>query len=401
MLYLYDRKPAESIVRQRYEIKNAVKFFKSKGIQTKIISGLQELYQKTSDDIESIFIPYALFRDDLISLVSYCNSAHIPVITMRIYPNQLPNSTYSTITRDLNACMQKILSYFIYNTSKTPKVAYFGVTPNTLVDIDKINAFYSLYSEMKPDDVYFNESSFIDCFNAFYDRRNEYDAIIFANSYIAIAFNEIMMKRDKACLDKLLTVSFLDSTLSHLCYTDLTLMLYSDNSLLEAAAEIFKIIHKRKNITAMNVFLENHLMIGDSTHRLPAPDDKTAFDLVHQYYMSSRKAYFSSYKTNTISYDEDEYLRHICNIENLFNSCDNIDLIIILMLLKKSKNIDISKTLFLSPQTIKYRTKSMFNLLKTKNKVEFIEIMHRYIDLEKLEKYIKDKGYEKNILCFS
>ena len=117
--------------------------------------------------------------------------------------------------------------------------------------------------------------------------------------------------------------------------------------------------------------------------------------------MSSRKAYFSNYKTNTISYDEDEYLRHICNIENLFNSCDNIDLNIILMLLKKSKNIDISKTLFLSPQTIKYRTKSMFNLLKTKNKVEFIEIMHRYIDPEKLEKYIKDKGYEKNILCFS
>lgn len=382
-MYLYDSKNTSDFLNQDLIVKRAVKQLRQRGISTKIIEDVKKV--KAGDGC--LFIPYSFsykFRD----IIFYCNQKKIPVITVHVYPQHFLDCTYNTITRDPYVCMRQILAYFIYNIGPKPRISYFGMTSNTLVDVAKMDAIYSLYSEMKIEDFYFNDTGFADCFNSFYDKRNEYDAVICANSNIAIAFMEMMNERDPETAKRLTIISFLNTKISKLYHCPITIAAYSDDAIYDAVSATYKSFKKKADTISMNITLKNEIIVRESTHNMICPPEALIYELTAQYCVQNRFTSFASMEEREYDYTTDSMLAPILEVENLLNSTDDVDLKIMSMFLNGCKNSEISSRLFVSLQTVQYRSRIMFKILNVDNKSDFIKKVSRYISLEKLQNYI-------------
>ena len=72
-------------------------------------------------------------------------------------------------------------------------------------------------------------------------------------------------------------------------------------------------------------------------------------------------------------------------------SADITDLKIISAFLNSVKNTEVAEQLFISLQTVHYRSQAMFKILETENKRSFISIISEYISAPKLNEYIREK----------
>lgn len=368
-------------------VKDAARQLRTRGIMTKIVSTEEEVMEKLKSKDDCLFIPYS-FGIEFHSLLVYCNQKNIPVMTVHVYPQYFPDCTYNTITRDPYGSMRTILAYFIYNKGKNCKISYFGMTPNTMVDQAKMNALYSLYSPMKREDYYFNDKGFIDCFNRFYEHRKEYDAIVCANTRIAIAFFTVMNQRDPETAKRLMVVSFMSTKLSMLCHTPITIFAYDQNSIYDAVSSMNKCIKKQEYIMSMNFTLKTRFIIRESTRNMLCPPDGMIYDITSKYNFGNRSIEYEARSEKCVKYVEDPYLKDIVAIENLLDSVDELDLKIILLFLNNATNNDVSSKLYISIQTIQYRTRIMYKILNVVNKEEFIKILLKYIDLKRFQSFV-------------
>ena len=391
MMYLYFAETDNKINNFNHDfiVKNSIRQLRGRGIATRIIKSEDELKASLKSNEDCLFIPYS-FPAAYHSLLLYCNKKNIPIITVHVYPQYFPDCTYNTITRDPFACMRNILAYFIYNKGDNPKISYFGMSPNTLVDQAKMNAIYSLYSPMEKEDFYYNDTGFIDCFEKFYERRHEYDAVICANTNIAIAFLDLMKERDPKTAKRLMVVSFLRTKIAELYHTPITISAYNDNSIYDSVAVMYKNIKKQEYVQTMNFILKTKLLVKESSGNMLCPPEELVYDLTSKYYSGNRNVSYKTEEEVLVDYSYDPYLKNIILVGNLLDFADELDLKIINMFLKGYKNNDISNKLWISIQTVQYRSREMFKILGVSSKVDFVDILSKYISVERLQRYILD-----------
>ena len=391
MLYIYDSRYKEALD-DHYRAIAAVLELRKRGISPKLIKNKDDIKKLRGDYVDTLFIPFS-FSDDMHEILIECNRKKIPVITTHNYSDYFWDCEYSTISRNIKKCMRMILSYIRYNSKPEPKNAYFGTTPLAYSDRIKINTIYSIYSVMEYNDIYFNNSCFSDCFESFYANREKYDAVICANSYIAIAFIKQMNERDPECVKRIKTVSFLETKISNLYYTSVTIAAYNEDSIYDSAVKAYRMVNKNNYISSVNIELDNEMLIRESSGGKMPPND-LFYNLVPAYEYVRSFNYPKQNKDFT-DYVRDPYLKNIVFIERLLSGADITDLKIIAAFLKGAKNNDVAEQLFISLQTVHYRSQSMFKVLETKNKSCFINIILEYISPAKLNEYIKELEEQK------
>ena len=242
---------------------------------------------------------------------------------------------------------------------------------------------------MEYGDIYFNNSCFSDCFESFFENRNKYDAVICANSYIAVAFIKRMNERDPECVKRLKTVSFLETEISKLYYTSVTIAAYNETSIYDSAVKVYKMVNKNDFISSVNIELDNEMLIRESSGGEMPPNDLfynsvPAYEYARSFNYPKQSEYFTEYVN-------DPYLKNIVFIDRLLCSSDLTDLKIISAFLNGVKNTEVADQLFISLQTVHYRSQAMFKILETENKRSFIRIISEYISTPKLNEYIKEK----------
>lgn len=385
MLYIYDSRYEEALDDHIRAIA-AVSELRKRGVTLKLIKNNDlNILHGNGEDV--LLIPFS-FNKDMHDMLINCNKKGVPVITLHNYPDYFWDCYYSTIERDTKKCIRMLLAYIMYITNEKPKIAYFGTTPTAYSDRVKINTLYAIYDEMNQSDIYFNNSCFKDCFEKFYENRKRYDAVICANSYIAVAFIKCMRERDPECLNRLKIVSFLETKISRLYYTSVSIAAYDEESIYDSVIWAYKKLGKNSLITFINIELDNKIIIRESSGGA-LPDNNLFFSPTPSF-ESPRLMNYPEQSEAFTEYVKDPLLKNIVFIERLLTQADIIDLNIILMFLEGYKNADIAVKLLISVQTVHYRSQNMFRIMSADNKKNFINILSEYIDLEKLKEYVKE-----------
>ena len=388
MLYVYNS-GREDALDDYYRVLDALDELRKRGVAPRLINGEKELSRLKGNCADSLVIPFS-FRYEMYDLIAYCNRIRVPVITVHNYPNYFNDCAYSTISRDNFKCIRMVLSYIIYNTGKAPGIAYFGTTPSSLSDRPKIEALYSMYKPMEQGDIYFNDTCFSDCFERFFKNRKRYDALICANSYIAVAFLKTMRERDPEYLKKVITVSFLETKIAALYDISVTIAAYNKASIYDSVMKLYKMINKTGYISAVDIKLDNEMIIRESAQGVLPADDVFYSDAEYGYDKSRTVAYPTREKHFT-EYINDPYLKNIVLTERLLCSSDITDLKVMHAFLCGKKNKDISEELFISLQTVQYRSRRMLKALEVEKRGDFVKILSEYVNTEKLSNYIKSR----------
>ena len=86
------------------------------------------------------------------------------------------------------------------------------------------------------------------------------------------------------------------------------------------------------------------------------------------------------------TYYSDLEIDEMIKVETLLNACDADDLAILKGILKDKTYSHLAEELFMSTNGVKYKLKNMFHLCKVNSKIEFLDLIRKYIKTDISEK---------------
>lgn len=360
---------------------SAVKALNQKRIPTRSISNISDLSTLLSDNQSVFLIPYGITPPTL-KAIEFCNNNNIPVIAMHNIPEFAPEYIYSSTGSNNWILFSKIISYFKMH-GKTG-IAYFGINPNSKSDLVKAHHLYNMYQPFTTNDLFLIKENFSDCFSSFVDKRNEYDAVICPNDFIAVALMKKLSKIDPDYIKSHFIIGFMDSYISKLYHTSVTSVTYDIKAVLKAISTIYRALtHDRHNFNSVNIQLPNLINVRDSTQNAPLSEGHSLYKNLSD---SRPPILFPDF--NDFTYENDPEMSIILQIENMFENISQIDFCIIYEILSGSTNKTISEKLFISQQTLQYHTSHIFSAVNAKTKSDFINIISSYVSTANLGKFI-------------
>lgn len=360
---------------------SAVKALNQKRIPTRSISNISDLSTLLSDNQSVFLIPYGITPPTL-KAIEFCNNNNIPVIAMHNIPEFAPEYIYSSTGSNNWILFSKIISYFKMH-GKTG-IAYFGINPNSKSDLVKAHHLYNMYQPFTTNDLFLIKENFSDCFSSFVDKRNEYDAVICPNDFIAVALMKKLSKIDPDYIKSHFIIGFMDSYISKLYHTSVTSVTYDIKAVLKAISTIYRALTRdRHNFNSVNIQLPNLINVRDSTQNAPLSEGHSLYKNLSD---SRPPILFPDF--NDFTYENDPEMSIILQIENMFENISQIDFCIIYEILSGSTNKTISEKLFISQQTLQYHTSHIFSAVNAKTKSDFINIISSYVSTANLGKFI-------------
>lgn len=360
---------------------SAVKALNQKRIPTRSISNISDLSTLLSDNQSVFLIPYGITPPTL-KAIEFCNNNNIPVIAMHNIPEFAPEYIYSSTGSNNWILFSKIISYFKMH-GKTG-IAYFGINPNSKSDLVKAHHLYNMYQPFTTNDLFLIKENFSDCFSSFIDKRNEYDAVICPNDFIAVALMKKLSKIDPDYIKSHFIIGFMDSYISKLYHTSVTSVTYDIKAVIKAISTIYRSLTRdRQSFNSINIQLPNLINVRDSTQNAPLSEGHSLYKNLSD---SRPPILFPDF--NDFTYENDPEMSIILQIENMFENISQIDFCIIYEILSGSTNKTISEKLFISQQTLQYHTSHIFSAVNAKTKSDFINIISSYVSTANLGKFI-------------
>lgn len=359
----------------------AVKALNQKRIPTKSITDISDLSALLKDNQSVFLIPYGITQDTL-NAIKFCNYNDIPVIAMHNIPDFAPEYIYSSTGSNNWFLFAKIISYFKKHGKN--RIAYFGINPNSQSDLVKAHHLYNMYRPFSPDDLFCINKSFSECFENFVEKRNNYDAIICPNDFIAVALMKNLFPIDPDYIKSHFIIGFMDSYISKLYHTPLTSVTYDIKAVLKGISNIYRTLNRgRNNFNSINIQLPNLINVRDSTQNAPLAEGHCLFKN-----LSNVRPPLIFPDSINFTYENDPEMSIILQIENMFENINHIDFQIILEILSGSTNKTIGEKLFISQQALQYHTNHLYSSLNAKSKTDFINTLLPYINITNLSRFI-------------
>lgn len=359
----------------------AVKALNQKRIPTKSITDISDLSVLLRDSHSVFLIPYGITPDTL-EAIKFCNYNDIPVIAMHNIPDFAPEYIYSSTGSNNWVLFAKIISYFKKHGKN--RIAYFGINPNSQSDLVKAHHLYNMYQPFTPENLFCINKSFSECFASFVEKRNDYDAIICPNDFIAVALMKNLFPIDANYAESHFIIGFMDSYISKFYHTSITSITYDIKAVLKAISNIYRTLNRgRHNFNSINIQLPNLINVRDSTQNAPLAEGHCLYKN-----LSNSRPPLVFPDSIDFSYEKDPEMSIILQIENMFENINNIDFRIIYEILSGSTNKTISEKLFISQQTLQYHTSHLFSSINAKTKTNFIDILSPYINISNLGSFI-------------
>ena len=371
--------------------RHIIPFLKRKRIDIEYYKGYEDFERMRQDPTSVLYFPSSL-ETEHINTVKLCNLHDIPVLCVDsslLYG--VTDCHFSSISSSDQQSIPMLLSYCEQHGKKN--LAFWGANAH-YVDLNKLRTLYNFKENFVEDDMFFLEMDFEQCFERFFEKRYQYDAVICANDIYATYFLHKTRERDKDYLEKTFVISFMNTILAQVAEYSITSITY-DRSILESAVyDIYKNINKhREHYDGLSITLKTTIFPRNSTNDLPFSKDfslnQLPFSKPAVKLPTSIRSNGSHGKKNSNPVD------NALLVEQLLQSSDVNDLKIIYMFMEGYSNEETCSKLFLSLPTVKYRSSEMFRIVGVKNKKMFIDLIEKFVDPAKLQEYIVNLSNEE------
>ncbi len=383
MLYILHEKIKRESSTKIKRIVDLTKKLSYKKINIKIISTVDEAYTIFEDKDAVLFIPYK-GTNYYAQLIEDCNKCNVPVIIVKDDYIDFYNFYCCAITDNLNYYFKTLLTYF--NQYQKSSVAVFGANISSASDKQKIVGLYYTIPEFTSDDVYYKKQFIKDCFEEFFPKRYNYDSIVCAHDFCAMAFIKLMQENDPDYLKDRFVLGFSDTLLSRLYSTPITTTAYNLDDLVNAVHSIYLILKKSNSKKiAYNAKLECHLIARDSTYSLPVDPEFS----VNVTYHTKPEFVFPPYIVDSNFFD-DEIISDYLKIDDFITSITVTELKIVYYILNKMSKFEIANELLISEHTVKVYQKRIYLKAGVSGKQELYDLMAPNINLNYLKDYINE-----------
>ncbi len=381
MLYVLCEKFYGEMTLTKMDVLYLEKEFNLKKTAISVVDSIDAAYSVLQDKEAVLYIPYAI--DGYKRLIVDCSNCNIPVVVGFNHLDEFYDIYCNKIMSNMNYAALSLLKYFKQYNKK--RVAFFGANVRSDSDRKKVISLYSCLSNFDSCDVFYNEQYIEACFEKFYEKRYEYDAIVCAHDFCAMAFVELMNKKDPDYLKDRFVIGFSNKFLSRIFSYPITTISFEQKNFVDALYSIYRVLKKIKCHSTLNVMLKTCLLIRSSTLYQPysnATDNEIPV-------LKRNEFVFPQFDTE-VNFSKDNIICKYQKIENLLHIINITDLKIIYYMLQGLKNKEISSKIFIAEQTIKVYQRKILKKANVTDKQELLDLLTPYISLKYLGEYIKE-----------
>ena len=222
-----------------------------------------------------------------------------------------------------------------------------------------------------PDDaIFFYRERVDESFEAFWEKRENFDAVICPNDYVALCFIRYCEEHGLRVPEDLYVAAFSNRTLSRYCKPSITSMSINFVDVGECSYYAWE-------------FLENHKMEDHQIHIMTPSSlivrESTAYEM-HE--MDTENAILLDAAHQGGPFYSEPVIANVMHVENCLTQCDALNLKIIQGILNGESYDSIEDRLFLSRSALNYRLKKIFTYAQTQNRKEFESLFRHYFTKE-------------------
>ena len=309
-----------------------------------------EVFDTVPADAETVFLISADYNWTK-KTIKKLNRSNISPILICNHLETLTGCKYNCVSSDVYTSVKTLLTKI--SSDKKKKIALYGVNPNSIADIGKVDTLFS-YKEQFDVKVYNNSGSLEECFLTFEKDKNEIDAVICTNDFVAISLVRNLNEDD---LKRITVYSLTASSLSQY-YRDYITSVDIDYKQYGAAAVfLYKKLKKHSYISNITINLAWNGQENDT------PTDSVQIDA-----------------DNTAdTFYEDMQVCEMMKVEKILTVCDNLDKTILKGLLNNKTLEEIDEEVFMSENAVKYRIKKILSDCDIKDKTTLITLLKKYL----------------------
>lgn len=296
----------------------------------------------------------------VIPLVEKCNKKGIQVIAPNIFQDVGNLHRLHCVRGDIFGVMASLIFGFKQNGNND--IVLYGVNSNSQDDLLLAEAFNTSYCG-RYIGIYFNDGDTQKCFDDFYENRQNVNAVICANDYIAIDLIERLTRVNPDFLNSIIIASFSNTLLSRYYNKPFTSIATNTVTVGRAIADIYKIVKKvnAQSYHSITFYVDYEIHERGNGVGIFSKNNSSS---------SSRKLYpFPRSFDFSIAYDNDEMISKLLRVEMGLNELSGQQLEILDRILRNFSNDEISEEMYLSCETVKYHIKKILEIFNCENRL--------------------------------
>lgn len=313
----------------------------------------QSAFRSESTDLIALIGTSPVWIQQSLETLRTNHHAHLILISNTPYP-----WTVHHICTDLGQAMLDIQSYLQDDCGKK-SIAFYGVNPSSTADLQKLHSFSS-----SDDNVYYSNNDLQSCFRGFYEKVNQYDAVICANDYAAISLIRNLKQIDPALNTKLFLVSFANTHVAQKHVPSITSVALDYYEYGRSCVNLYRLLLQNPQISTANINIRCRIIPRDTTRHI-------------SYTAHSTPNHIAGITDNVFFRDEE--IRDLNMLETLLSIQDETDEKIIALLADGCSYEQAAQELFMSVNGIKYRLKRLLEISGIESRREMVEIYRKYL----------------------
>ena len=306
---------------------------------------------------DAVFI-IASDRQWTVDAITQFNKIGVKPILICNQAEPLPSCMYSCVCSDINASMKNLLDT-LKDKGKS-RIALYGINTDSLPDIGRVDSLFTWREDhVKTMQVFNNNGSLQNCFDAFLRSAKNFDAVICANDFAAVSLLKNLKEKSPDTLQNLCIISCAQTQLSRFYRDDILSLNLNFEQYGKAAVSLYHAQKKHHYISEMTVKV---LWTLETDHTTTLPNT------IDRHLQSGEDCFY-----------EDAELIEMLTVDKLLQTTDEIEKTILRCLLA-NKTIDkIAEQCFLSTNAVKYRIHKIVSQSGAKDKEHAVSLLKKYI----------------------
>lgn len=383
MLYIISKFPnyrSQWVYRYTYKIKQVLI---SRHVEFMEVDNAENAIALCKNENDVILIPNNISAK-VLQMVKKCNEANIQVILPNGFLNVGEPLRYHSICGDIFDVVKRIMDTF--RSTEKKRVALCGANPYSQSDVLLVDAFISLYSS--PKSVFFNTDTSNDSINKFLE-SDEYDAVICANDYIALALIKVLQKDNPEYLKKLSIISFSNTILARISSMPITSCQPNIFQVGNAVADIYQVLTKRKGscYSAITAYVPYQIYERETT------GDLRFFNKISDYGDNENLSFQVAAADNFLTMDD---IALYWNVDWCLNQLTAKNFLVLIEILRGCNRKQICENLFISFDTVNYHLRKLRSIFQVNTTKQLVDLLKPLISLETIEK--NQNSLDKNLL---
>ena len=279
----------------------------------------------------------------------------------------------STVLMDYQSSMNTLLLHL--KDMGDDRIAFCGANPNSYAD--------SIKSESFPwkKDIYYNFGSITTCTNQLWSRIDSYNAVICANSAVAVYLLHFLLNKGLRIPEDIHLISFGDFFLSEVMNPSITSVIQDYKELGVQAVNAYSFLARNLQLI-VNVFIRCPLKIREST------GETTLTTLSETNWTKENPPNVNFYYFDSIV--------TVLALERLLVESDDLDILILKKLIEKETQEKIAEDLNLALSSLRYRIKKMRDFFPDASRQMMMETVEYYLPAKALERAV---ALKRNLMC--